>query len=90
MSLLERHGLGGEGVVAHLSSKAWSFGLLMGAVAATVITPLMFATFRALGSDGLSFAGFIILKALYTAALGFAVTRWVIRRQMFHCRANDA
>jgi len=78
-----------SGVLAQLPGKAWSFGLLIGVVAAAVITPLMFATFRALGSDGLSFAGFIILKGSYTAALGFAVTRWVILRQMVHCRAND-
>jgi hypothetical protein len=68
-------------VLAHLPNKAWSFGLLMGAVAATVITPIMFATFRVLGSAGISFAGFIILKAVYTAALGFAVTRWAVLRQ---------
>jgi len=76
-------------LLAYLPSKAWSFGLLIGVVAAAVITPLMFATFRVLGSAGLSFAGFIILKAVYTAALGFAVTRWVILRQMLHCRANS-
>jgi hypothetical protein len=81
---------GESGVLANLPSKAWSFGLLMGVVAAAVITPLMFATFRVLGSAGLSFAGFAILKAVYTAALGFAVTRWVIVRQMLHCRANSA
>jgi multidrug efflux pump subunit AcrB len=71
-----------SGVLAHLPSKAWSFGLLIGVVAAAVIAPLLFATLRALGFDGLSFAGFIILKAVYTAALGFAVTRWVILRQV--------
>jgi hypothetical protein len=71
-----------SGVLAHLPSKAWSFGLLIGVVAAAVIAPLLFATLRALGFDGLSFAGFIILKAVYTAALGFAVTRWVILRQL--------
>ena len=79
-----------SGVLAHLPSKAWSFGLLIGVVAAAVITPLMFATFRALGFDGLSFAAFTILKAVYTAALGFAVTRWVIIRQVLHCRAHSA
>jgi len=78
------------GVLAHLPSKAWSFGLLMGVVAAAVITPLMFAVFRVLGSAGLSFAGFVILKGAYTAALGFVFTRWVILRQMLHCRANSA
>jgi len=76
-------------LLTHFPSKAWSFGLLIGVVAAAVITPLMFATFRLLGSAGLSFAGFIILKAVYTAALGFAVTRWVILRQILHCRANS-
>jgi multidrug efflux pump subunit AcrB len=71
-----------SGVLAHLPSKAWSFGLLIGVVAAAVIAPLMSGTFRVLGLHGLSFAGFAILKAVYTAALGFIVTRWVILRQM--------
>jgi hypothetical protein len=31
-----------------------------------------------------------ILKAAYTAALGFVVTRWVILRQMLHSRTNSA
>jgi hypothetical protein len=79
-----------SGVLAHLPSKAWSFGLLMGVVAAAVITPLMFGMFRVLGSAGLSFAGFVILKAVYTGALGFVVTRWVILRQMLHCRTDSA
>ena len=79
-----------SGVLAHCSSGAWSFGLLMGVVAAAVITPLLFATFYVLGSAGLSFGRFIILKALYTAALGFAVTRWVILRQMLHRSACDS
>jgi hypothetical protein len=79
-----------SGVLAHLPSKAWSFGLLIGVVAAAVITPFLFATFRALRFDGLSFAGFIILKAVYTAALGFTVTRWVILRQVLHCHADSA
>lgn len=79
-----------SGVLAHLPSTAWSFGLLMGVVAAAVVTPLTLATFRVLGSSGLSFAGFIVLKAVYTAALGSLVTRWVILRQMLHCRVNSA
>jgi hypothetical protein len=79
-----------SGVLAHLPSKAWSFGLLIGVVAAAVITPLMFGAFRVLGSTGLSFAGFVILKAVYTAALGSIVARWVILRQMLHCRTNSA
>jgi hypothetical protein len=81
---------GESGVLAHLPSQAWSFGLLVGVVAAAVITPLMFATFRVLGSAGISFARFTILKAVYTAALGFAVTRWAILRQLLRCRANSA
>ncbi|MEX3859072.1 multidrug efflux pump subunit AcrB [Paraburkholderia youngii] len=79
-----------SGVLAHLPSKAWSFGLVIGVVAAAVITALMSATFLLLGCAGLSFAGFVILKAVYTAALGFVVTRWVILRQLLHCRANSA
>ena len=78
----------GRGVLAHFPKKAWSLGLLIGIVAAIVIAPLMFAAFRMLGSRGLPFLGFIILKILYTAALGFAVTRWVILRQMLYCQAQ--
>ena len=81
-------GFGESGVLAHLPSQAWSFGLLIGVVAAAIIAPLMFLTFRVLGSAGLSFAGFIILKAVYTAALGFVVARWVVVRQMLHRRAT--
>jgi hypothetical protein len=79
-----------SGALAHLPSKAWSFGLLIGVITAAVIAPLLFATLRALGFAGLSFAGFVILKAVYTAALGFVVTRWVILRQVLHCRNDSA
>ena len=77
-------------VLAHWPSKAWSFGLLTGVVAAVVLAPLMYALISLLGSGGLSFAAFVILKAAYTAALGFAVTRWAILRQMLRHRANPA
>jgi hypothetical protein len=30
------------------------------------------------------------MKAVYTAALGFAVTRWVILRQTLYYRGNSA
>ena len=49
-------------VLAHLPTKAWSLGLLVGVIAAGVVTPLMYAAFRVLGSAGLSFWEFIILK----------------------------
>jgi hypothetical protein len=80
----------GSGILAHFPTKAWSLGLLIGIIVAAIVTPLMFAAFRMFGSPGLSFVGFIILKALYTAVLGFVVTRWVILRQMLHCRARSA
>lgn len=79
---------GEGGVLSHLPVQAWAFGLLMGIVAAVIFTPLMFGVFRLFGSPGLSFGGFALLKALYTPALGFLATRWVILRQVLHYRGE--
>jgi hypothetical protein len=75
-------------VLAHFPSRAWSLGLAAGIVAAVVITPLMFAALRALGLSGLAFVEFALLKVVYTAVLGYAVTRWVILRQVLKYREN--
>lgn len=69
-------------LLSHLPRKAWALGLLLGLGVACVLTPLTFGLFHALGSSGLSFAGFALFKAIYTALLGFVLTRWVILRQL--------
>jgi hypothetical protein len=48
----------------------------------------MFGAFRCFGFPGVPFAGFALLKAVYTAALGFAVARWVILRQLLRYRTE--
>ncbi|MGA9754101.1 MAG: hypothetical protein WBV23_03065 [Desulfobaccales bacterium] len=69
-------------LLTHLPRKAWALGLLLGLGVACVFTPLTFGLFYALGFSGLSFWGFALFKAIYTAPLGFVVTRWVILRQL--------
>jgi len=69
-------------LLSHLPKQAWALGLLLGLGVACVLTPLTFGLFHALGFSGLPFAGFALFKAIYTAPLGFVVTRWVILRQL--------
>ena len=69
-------------LLLHLPRKAWALGLLLGLGVACVLTPLTYGLFHALGFSGLPFAGFALFKAIYTPPLGFAVTRWVILRQL--------
>jgi hypothetical protein len=76
-------------LLSHLPVQAWSVGLLIGIVAAIILTPLIFGAFRMAGSFGLPFAGFALLKAVYTPALGYLVTRWVILRQVMCYRAEN-
>jgi hypothetical protein len=76
-------------VLSHLPVQPWSVGLLIGVVAAVILTPLVLGVFRVVGSSGLPFAGFALLKAVYTPALGYLVTRWVILRQVMCYRAEQ-
>jgi len=69
-------------LLSHLPRKAWALGLLLGLGIACVLTPLTFGLFLALGFSGLPFAWFALFKAIYTAPLGFVLTRWVILRQL--------
>jgi hypothetical protein len=69
-------------LLSHLPRQAWALGLLLGIAVACVFTPLSFGVFYALGFSGLPFAGFALFKAIYTAPLGFIVSRWVILRQV--------
>jgi hypothetical protein len=75
-------------VLSHLPVQAWSVGLLIGVVAAAILTPLIFGVFRMVGASGLPFALFALLKAGYTPALGYLVTRWVILRQVMCYRTE--
>ena len=69
-------------LLSHLPRQAWALGPLLGLGIGCVLTPLTFGLFHALGFSGLPFAGFALFKAIYTAPLGFVVTRWVILRQL--------
>jgi hypothetical protein len=72
------------GLLSYLPKRAWALGLLLGLGAAGILTPLTLALFHALDVPGLSFAWFALFKAIYTAPLGFVLTRWVILRQLSH------
>jgi hypothetical protein len=69
-------------LLSRLPSQAWALGLILGFGIAIVLAPLTLAVFHLLGIPGLSFAGFALFKAVYTALLAFVVTRWVIFRQL--------
>jgi len=69
-------------LLSHLPDRAWPLGLLLGLGVAFVLTPITFGLFQVLGYSGLPLAGFALFKAMYTGPLGFAVTRWVILRQV--------
>ena len=73
---------GREGWLHHLPAKSWALGLVIGACAAAVLVLLVLAVFRLAGLPGLSFPGFAVLKIAYTGLMGYAVTRWVILRQV--------
>ena len=69
-------------LLSHLPRQAWSLGLLIGIGIACVLTLLTFGFFQAVGFSGLPLSRFLLFKAMYTGPLGFAVTRWVILRQL--------
>ena len=69
-------------LLGRLPRNPWALGLALGAATAALFTPLTWWAFHSLGLRGLPFAGVALFKALYTALLGYAVTRWVILRQL--------
>jgi hypothetical protein len=69
-------------LLSRLPRQAWILGLLLGLGVACVLAPLTFGLFQAIGVLGLSFPRFALFKAIYTAPLGFVLTRWVILRQL--------
>ncbi|MFD6228686.1 hypothetical protein ACFWFZ_17640 [Streptomyces sp. NPDC060232] len=75
--------------LSRLPARWWALGLLIGlgvAVTATVVLRLL----GALGLSGLPLAGFVAFMAVYTGLLGYAVTRWVILRQLAERQAGTA
>lgn len=80
--LADLEGAGREAWLRRLPSKSWALGLLFGACATVLLVLFILGAFRLAGLPGLSFPGFAVLKAVYTGILGYAVTRWVILRQV--------
>jgi len=74
-------------VLSRLSARWWVLGLLLGLGAAVVATAVLWLL-GALGLSGLPPAGFVLVMAVYTGLLGYAVTRWVIVRQLAEPRAG--
>ena len=70
------------GLLSYLPKQAWPLGLLLGLAMACVLTPFTFGLFQAFSYSGLPLAWFALFKAMYTGPLGFALTRWVILRQL--------
>jgi hypothetical protein len=75
--------------ISHLPVQALSVGLLIGILAAIILAVLIFGVFRMVEAAGLPFVAFALLKAVYTPALGYLVTRWVILRQVMSYRAES-
>jgi hypothetical protein len=69
-------------LLRRLPGKAWALGLTLGVCLGLVLITLTLGLFHLVGIPGLSFARFVLFKAVYTALLGFVVTRWVILRQL--------
>jgi len=69
-------------LLRHLPDRPWKLGLLLGLVAAAVVTPGLVGLFSVLDVTSLSFFAFALLKAVYTPLLAYAVTRWVILRRL--------
>jgi len=69
-------------LLRHLPDRPWKLGLLLGLVAAAVVTPCLVGLFSVFGVTSLSFFAFALLKAVYTPLLAYAVARWVILRQL--------
>ncbi len=61
---------------------AWALGLTLGIGLAAILPAVAFGIFWTIGVSSMPFAGFALYKCLYTGALGYAATRWVILRQV--------
>ncbi|MGW2743848.1 hypothetical protein [Streptomyces sp. NPDC001450] len=74
-------------VLSRLPARWWALGLLLG-VGVAVVATLVLRLLGALGLSGLAPAGFVAFMAVYTGLLGYAMTRWVILRQLAERRAS--
>ncbi|HPA17193.1 MAG TPA: hypothetical protein PLU30_05565 [Verrucomicrobiae bacterium] len=70
------------GWLARLPRPPWALGLVLGAGVALVLVALVLAIFTLLGNPAVPFTAFLVVKAAYTGALGYVVSRWVILRQL--------
>ena len=69
-------------LLRRLPARPWKLGLLLGLTAAFVVMPWLIGLFSILGVASFSFPAFAVLKAVYTPIVAYAVTRWVILRQL--------
>ena len=72
----------GAGLLSRLPRSWWALGLLLGAGFAVVLVPVTCGVAVILGLPGLTFGWLVLLKIVYTGAVAFAVTRWLILRQL--------
>lgn len=70
------------GLPSRLPRSWWTLGLLLGAGFTVVLVPVTCGVAAILGLSGLTFGWLVLLKIVYTGALAFAVTRWLILRQL--------
>ncbi len=69
-------------MLARLPRSWWALGLLLGAGFALVLVPVTCGVAAMLELPGLTFGRLVLLKIVYTGAVAFAVTRWLILRQL--------
>ncbi len=74
------------GLLSRLPRSWWALGLLLGAAFAVVLVPVTCGVAATLGLSGLAFGWLVLLKIVYTGAVAFAVTRWLILRQLAAAR----
>ncbi|MFI1566742.1 hypothetical protein ACH4ZX_27420 [Streptomyces sp. NPDC020490] len=74
-------------LLARMPARWWTLGLLIG-VAAGVVAAVALRLLGALGLSGLGLGAFVAFMAAYTGLLGYAVTRWVILRQLAEHRTG--
>ena len=70
------------GLLSRLPRSWWALGLLLGAGFAVVLVSLTCGVAAILGLTGLTFGWLVLLKIVYTGAVAFVVTRWLILRQL--------
>lgn len=70
------------GLLARLPGSWWTLGPSFGAAFAVVLVPLGVVSLLLMGASELPVPWLAALKALYTGAMAFAITREVIARQL--------